>query len=61
MDWIGFREPVSAWTHLLGLILAVLVVGNTADFDKPLGSLGAVTTVDISIPAPPGDGMKSEK
>ena len=33
--------------------LAVLVVGNTADFDKPLSSLGQVTDVDISIPPPP--------
>jgi zinc protease len=34
--------------------LAVLVVGNSADFDKPLTSLGAVTPVDITIPPPPG-------
>jgi len=34
--------------------LKVLVVGNTAEFDKPLSSLGSVTTLDISIPAPPG-------
>ena len=35
--------------------LAVLVVGKVSDFDKPLSSLGAVTKVDISIPAaPPG-------
>ncbi|HKW18976.1 MAG TPA: pitrilysin family protein [Terriglobales bacterium] len=33
--------------------LAVLVVGNTADFDKPLSSLGAVKEIDISIPPPP--------
>lgn len=33
--------------------LAVLVVGNSAQFDKPLSSLGPVTDVDISIPAPP--------
>jgi len=33
--------------------LAVLVIGNTADFDKPLSSLGAVTQMDISIPLPP--------
>lgn len=36
--------------------LAVLVVGNTSQFDKPLASLGAVTTVDITIPPPPGEG-----
>src|SRR5947209_18673544 len=34
--------------------LAVLVVGNTAEFDKPLSSLGSVTDVDITIPPPPG-------
>ncbi len=33
--------------------LAVLVVGNTKDFDKPLSSLGAVKEVDITIPPPP--------
>ena len=33
--------------------LAVLVVGNSADFDKPLSSLGSVKDVDISIPPPP--------
>lgn len=35
--------------------LAVLVVGNTAEFDKPLSSLGPVNTVDITIPPPPGE------
>src|SRR5438034_4141759 len=35
--------------------LAVLVVGNTSEFDKPLSSLGPVSTVDISIPPPPGE------
>jgi zinc protease len=35
--------------------LAVLVVGNTSEFDKPLSSLGPVTNVDISIPPPPGE------
>ena len=34
--------------------LAVLVVGNPKDFDKPLSSLGPVTNVDITIPPPPG-------
>ena len=34
--------------------LAVLVVGNTEQFDKPLSSLGTVTNVDITIPPPPG-------
>jgi zinc protease len=35
--------------------LAVLVVGNTAEFDKPLDSLGPVTKLDITIPPPPGE------
>jgi zinc protease len=30
--------------------LAVLVVGKSADFDRPLSSFGPVTTVDITIP-----------
>jgi zinc protease len=34
--------------------LAVLVVGNTKEFDKPLSSLGSVKTIDITIPPPPG-------
>jgi zinc protease len=33
--------------------LAVLVVGNTKDFDKPLSSLGPVKEIDITIPPPP--------
>ena len=33
--------------------LAVLVVGNDTEFDKPLSSLGPVTHVDITIPPPP--------
>ena len=33
--------------------MAVLVVGNVAEFDKPLSSLGSVTKLDIAIPAPP--------
>src|SRR5581483_6219024 len=32
---------------------AVLVVGNSREFDKPLASLGPVTTIEISIPPPP--------
>ncbi|MCU1300028.1 MAG: peptidase M16-like protein [Candidatus Sulfotelmatobacter sp.] len=38
---------------------AVLVVGNTKEFEKPLSSLGPVTEIDISIPPPPG--AKEEK
>ena len=33
--------------------MAVLVVGNVSEFDKPLSSLGAVSKLDIAIPAPP--------
>jgi zinc protease len=35
--------------------LAVLVVGNTKDFDKPLSSLGPVKNIDITIPPPPAE------
>jgi zinc protease len=35
--------------------LAVLVVGNTKEFDKPLSSLGAVKQIDITIPPPPAE------
>jgi zinc protease len=35
--------------------LAVLVVGNPKDFDKPLTALGPVTNLDITIPPPPGE------
>jgi len=33
--------------------LAVLVVGNLSEFDKPLTSLGPVKEIDITIPPPP--------
>ena len=33
--------------------LAVLVVGNPKEFDKPLPSLGSVKQIDITIPPPP--------
>ena len=32
---------------------ALLVVGNAADFDRPLDTFGKVTTVDVAIPPPP--------
>jgi zinc protease len=35
--------------------LAVLVVGNTSEFDKPLSTLGQVKNIDITIPPPPGE------
>lgn len=39
--------------------LAVLVVGNAAEFEKPLNTFGPVTNVDISIPqSPPGPASK---
>ncbi len=36
--------------------LALLVVGNEKDFEKPLSSLGNVTTIDITIPEPGSSG-----
>jgi len=33
--------------------MAVLVLGNVSEFDKPLSSLGTVDKLDIAIPAPP--------
>jgi zinc protease len=41
--------------------MAVLVVGNPAEFDKLLGSLGPVTDIDISIPAPPANLMQGQE
>ena len=38
--------------------MAVLVVGNDAEFDKPLSTLGPVTNVDIAIPPPPATLMQ---
>jgi len=38
--------------------LAVLVVGNSSEFDTPLSSLGPVTKVDITIPTPPKELME---
>jgi zinc protease len=40
--------------------LAVLVVGNTKEFDKPLSSLGAVQEIDITIPPPPAEKGESK-
>jgi zinc protease len=40
--------------------LAVLVVGNTKEFDKPLSSLGPVKEIDITIP-PPADAKENAK
>ncbi len=38
--------------------LAVLVVGNSNEFDKPLSTLGPVNKVDITIPPPPKELME---
>lgn len=35
--------------------LAVLVVGNEAEFEKPLSTLGSVSPIDITIPSLEGD------
>ena len=40
--------------------VAVLVVGNVKEFDKPLSSLGTVTKLDITIPAPPAGLMPEQ-
>ena len=40
--------------------MAVLVVGNDADFGKPLSSLGPVQNLDISIPPPPASLMEGQ-
>jgi zinc protease len=40
--------------------LAILVVGNTMDFGKPLSTLGAVTQIDIAIPPPPSAKSESD-
>jgi zinc protease len=40
--------------------MAVLVVGNTKEFDKPLSSLGAVKNIDITIPPPPAEKQEKE-
>ncbi len=37
--------------------LAILVVGKSADYDRPLRSFGPVTPIDISIPEMPGAKM----
>jgi zinc protease len=42
-----------AKTYLHPDQLAVLVVGNEQEFEKPLSSLGKVTTIDVTIPELP--------
>ena len=41
--------------------MAVLVVGNASEFDKPLSSLGTVNKVDITIPPPPPGLMPEQR
>ncbi len=41
--------------------MAVLVVGNEKEFDKPLSSLGPVKKIDISIPPPPTEKGQAEE
>lgn len=41
--------------HIRPQDLAILVVGRSADFDRPLSTFGPVTKVDITIPPPPGE------
>ncbi len=63
--WKGFAPELRKWypadvarvaaKYLHKDQLAVLVVGHSAEFDKPLSSLGPVTKIDISIPPPPGE------
>ena len=40
--------------------MAVLVVGNSKEFDKPLSALGPVKTIDITIPPPPAEKGEAE-
>jgi predicted Zn-dependent peptidase len=41
--------------------MVLLVVGKSADFDKPVSTFGDVTEIDISIPPPPDTTPKVEK
>ncbi len=41
--------------HIRPADLAILVVGKSADFERPLSTFGPVTKVDITIPPPPGE------
>jgi zinc protease len=40
--------------------LAVLVVGNSSVFDRPLSTFGPVTRIDVTIPAPPSESTKGQ-
>jgi zinc protease len=39
--------------------LAVIVVGKSSDFDKPLSTFGPVTNLDITIPQPGGEAAET--
>jgi hypothetical protein len=64
--WPGLIEKVTtadvarvARQYMRPEQLAVLVIGNEKEFEKPLSSLGPVTPIDITIPEPgatPGGG-----
>ena len=41
--------------------MAVLVVGNEKEFDKPFSSLGSVKKIDITIPPPPAEKGQPEE
>lgn len=41
--------------------LALLVVGDSSKFDRPLSTFGPVTKVDITIPPPPDTSAKVER
>lgn len=41
--------------------LAILVVGNPGDFERPLSTLGQVTPIDITIPEPPAGMMPGRR
>lgn len=41
--------------------MAVLVVGNAKEFDKPLSSVGPVKEIDITIPPPPVEKAQAEE
>ena len=41
--------------------LAILVVGNESEIKPPLSTLGKVTTLDITIPPPPGNRPSSKR
>jgi zinc protease len=66
VKWPGLIEKVTAEdvarvakTYLHPDQLAVLVVGNEKEFEKPLSTLGPVTTIDVTIPELNSGGAKS--